>query len=125
MVLEVYMAQRRMISKHIYDSDKFLDLPATTQLLYTHLVVRADDDGFIGNVKRLLRMLPCSEIDLKLLISAGYLIPFESGVCVVSDWNQFNRVPRSKYTPTVYMDERLSLTMNRLKQYIPRLLEEQ
>lgn len=118
------MAQRRMISKHIYDSDKFLDLPATTQLLYTHLVVRADDDGFIGNVKRLLRMLPCSEIDLKLLISAGYLIPFENGVCVISDWNQFNRVPRSKYTTTVYMDERLSLTMNRLKQYIPRLLEE-
>lgn len=123
-LLGEYMAQRRMISKHIYDSDKFLDLPATTQLLYTHLVVRADDDGFIGNVKRLLRMLPCSEVDLKLLISAGYLIPFESGVCVISDWNQFNRVSKSKYVPTMYMDERLSLTMNRLKQYIPRLLEE-
>lgn len=50
-----------MISKHIYDSDKFLDLPAITQLLHTHLVVRDYDDGFVGNVRRLLRMLPCSE----------------------------------------------------------------
>ena len=55
------MDQIRMISKHIYDSDKFLDLPAITQLLHTHLVVHDYDDGFVGDVRRLLRMLPCSE----------------------------------------------------------------
>lgn len=112
------MAQRRMISKHIYDSDKFLDLPATSQLLYTHLVVRADDDGFIGNVKRILLITKCSDMDLKLLIAAGYVIPFETGVCVITDWNSFNRVPKSRYTPTVYLDERISLRMDANKRYI-------
>ena len=115
------MAQRRMISKHIYDSDKFLDLPATTQLLYTHLVVRADDDGFVGNVKRLLLMLPCSEVDLNILISAGYILPFETGVCVLTDWNQFNKVPKSRYIPTTYIDERLCLSMDKSKRYIVRV----
>lgn len=115
------MAQRRMISKHIYDSDKFLDLPATTQLLYTHLVVRADDDGFVGNVKRLLLMLPCSEVDLNILISAGYILPFETGVCVITDWNQFNKVPKSRYISTTYIDERLCLSMDKSKRYIVRV----
>ena len=115
------MAQRRMISKHIYDSDKFLDLPATTQLLYTHLVVRADDDGFVGNVKRLLLMLPCSEVDLNILISAGYILPFETGVCVLTDWIQFNIVPKSRYIPTTYIDERLCLSMDKSKRYIVRV----
>lgn len=112
------MAQRRMISKHIYDSDKFLDLPATTQLLYTHLVVRADDDGFVGNVKRLLMMLPCSEIDLNLLIQAEYIIPFDTGVCVITDWHQFNKVSKSKYTPTMYLEERLCLSLGAQKKYL-------
>lgn len=111
------MSQRRMISKHIYDSDKFLDLPATTQLLYTHLVVRADDDGFIGNVKRLLMMLPCSEIDLNILIQAEYLIPFKNGVCVITDWNQFNKVQKSRYTQTVYLDELNCLSLDTSKKY--------
>lgn len=111
------MSQRRMISKHIYDSDNFLDLPATTQLLYTHLVVRADDDGFIGNVKRLLMMLPCSEIDLNILIQAEYLIPFKNGVCVITDWNQFNKVQKSRYTQTVYLDELNCLSLDTSKKY--------
>lgn len=112
------MAQRRMISKHIYDSDKFLDLPHSTQNLYTHLVIRADDDGFVGNVKRILLMIQCSEVDLKLLISAGYILPFETGVCVITDWQSFNKVPRSRYVPTMYIDERLCLSLDKSKKYI-------
>lgn len=112
------MAQRRMIPKNIYDSDKFLDLPATTQLLYTHLVVRADDDGFIGNVRRLLLILPCSEVDLNILIQAGYLIPFETGVCVITDWRQFNKVQKSRYVPTIYLDELNSLSLGANKKYL-------
>lgn len=112
------MAQRRMISKTIYDSDRFLDLPATTQLLYIHLVVRADDDGFIGNVRRLLLMLPCTEVDLNLLIRAGYLIPFDTGVCVIADWRQFNKVPKSRYVPTIYLEELKSLKQHENKRYL-------
>ena len=106
------MAERRMISKHIYDSDKFLDLPVTSQLLYTHLIIRADDDGFIGNVKRILLITKCSDVDLKLLISAGYVIPFETGVIVITDWNSFNRVPKSRYRPTQFLDEKILLKSN-------------
>lgn len=112
------MAEIRMISKHIYDSDKFLDLPATSQLLYTHLIVRADDDGFIGNVKRILLITKCSEIDLKLLINAGYVIPFETGVCVITDWNSFNRVPKSRYKPTQFFDEKILLKSNFTGRYM-------
>lgn len=112
------MAQRRMISKHIYDSDKFLDLPHSTQNLYTHLIIRADDDGFIGNVKRILLITKCSDMDLKLLIAAGYVIPFETGVCVISDWQQFNKVTKYKYTPTMYLEERACLRMDANKRYI-------
>ena len=112
------MPQRRMISKHIYDSDKFLDLPVTAQNLYTHLVIRADDDGFIGNVKRIILISKSSDTDLKFLIAAGYVIPFETGVCVITDWNQFNRVPKSRYVPTMYLDERISLRMDANKRYI-------
>jgi len=112
------MAQRRMISKHIYDSDKFLDLPHSTQNLYTHLIIRADDDGFVGNVKRILLMIQCSEIDLKLLISSGYVIPFETGVCVRADWQQFNKVQKSRHVPTMYLDERACLRMDANKRYI-------
>lgn len=106
------MAERRMISKHIYDSDKFMNLPHSTQSLYTHLIVRADDDGFIGNVRRLLMMIQCTDIDLKLLINAGYVIPFETGVCVITDWNSFNRVPKSRYKPTQFFDEKILLKSN-------------
>ncbi len=106
------MAERRMISKHIYDSDKFLDLPVTSQLLYTHLIIRADDDGFIGNVKRILLITKCSDVDLKLLISAGYVIPFETGVIVITDWNSFNRVPKSRYRSTQFLDEKILLKSN-------------
>lgn len=115
------MSSVRFISKHIYDSDNFLDLPATSQLLYTHLVVRADDDGFIGNVKRILLITKCSDIDLKILIASGYVIPFESGVCVITDWQSFNHVQKSRYTPTKYIDERICLGLDINKKYIVRI----
>ena len=74
------MAERRMFSKTIIDSDLFLDMPLSTQALYFHLSMRADDDGFVNNPKKIQRMIGCSEDDLKLLIAKQFLIPFESGV---------------------------------------------
>ena len=80
------MAERRMFAKTIIDSDAFLEMPATAQMLYFHLAMRADDDGFINNPKRIMRMIGSGDDDLKLLILKKFIIPFESGVVVIKHW---------------------------------------
>src|SRR5699024_9677123 len=86
------MAQRRMFSKKITETDLFLDMPMSAQCLYFHLNMSADDDGFIGNAKTIRRMIGASEDDLKLLFAKEFLIPFESGVVVVKDWKIHNYI---------------------------------
>ncbi len=105
------MAERRMFSKSIIDSDVFLDMPPTTQLLYFHLAMRADDDGFINNPKKIQRMLGCSDDDLRLLIFKKLIIPFESGVVVVTHWKMHNYIQRDRYKETVYKEEKSTLTV--------------
>lgn len=55
------MAERRMFSKTVIDSDTFLDMPPTTQNLYFHLSMRADDDGFVNSPKKIQRMVGANE----------------------------------------------------------------
>ena len=69
------MADRRMFSKTIIDSDAFLDMPLSSQALYFHLSMRADDEGFINNPKKIQRMIGASDDDLKILIGKNFLIP--------------------------------------------------
>ena len=99
------MAKRRMFSLDVVDTDDFLELPATVQNLYFHLGMRADDDGFVSNPKKITKMVNCSGDDLKLLTEKGYLIPFESGVLIIKDWKVNNYIQRDRYTPTRYRDE--------------------
>ncbi len=94
------MAERRMFAKHIIDSDTFLDMPATAQLLYFQLGMRADDDGFINNPKRIMRDVRCSEDDLKMLIAKQYIIPFESGIIVIRHWRIHNYIRSDRYKPS-------------------------
>ncbi len=98
-----------MISKKVVDTDLFLDMPVSTRLLYYDLSVRADDDGFVASPKRITRMVGCSEDDLKLLVTKGYLIPFESGVCVIRDWKVHNYIPKDRYHETDYRTEKAML----------------
>ena len=74
------MANKAIFSKTIIDTDAFLEMPATTQNLYFHLNMHADDDGFIGNPKRIGRMIGASDDDFKILIAKKFIIVFESGV---------------------------------------------
>ena len=67
-----------MMSKKIIDTDNFLDMPQSTQCLYFHLLLRADDDGFIQSPKSIMRITGCKEDDLKLLIAKGFVIGFET-----------------------------------------------
>ena len=111
------MARRRMFSLDIVDTDAFLDLPATSQGLYFHLGMRADDDGFVSSPKRIAAMVNASGDDLKLLIAKGFLIPFASGVCVIRDWKVNNYIQRDRYTPTLYAEEKQKLTCDNTGRY--------
>ncbi len=100
-----------MFSKVIIDSDMFLEMPATAQMLYFHLAMRADDDGFIGSPKRIMRMIGGSEEDWKLLILKGFLLPFESGVAVVRHWRIHNYLRSDRYRETAYLEEKSRLEL--------------
>lgn len=103
------MAERRMFAKTIIDSDAFLDMPLSTQALYFHLSMRADDDGFINNPKKIQRMVGASGDDLKLLIAKNFIIPFESGIVVIKHWKIHNYIRSDRYKETVYAEEKASL----------------
>lgn len=94
------MAERRMFAKSIIDSDSFLDMPLSTQALYFHLAMRADDDGFVNNPKRIQRMIGSSDDELKVLIAKQYILPFESGVVVIKHWRIHNYIQKDRYHPS-------------------------
>ena len=103
------MAERRMFAKTVIDSDAFLDMPLSTQALYFHLAMRADDDGFVNNPKKVQRMVGCADDDLKLLTAKNFIIPFESGVVVIKHWKIHNYIRNDRYKETVYQEEKAML----------------
>lgn len=107
------MAERRMFAKTIIDSDQFLDMPLTTQALYFHLSMRADDDGFVNNPKKIIRMIGAEEDSLKLLVTKKFLIPFESGLVVIRHWRVHNYIQKDRYKGTMYEAEQSLLTLDK------------
>lgn len=103
------MAERRMFAKSIIDTDAFLGMPMSTQALYFHLCMRADDDGFVSNPRNIQRMVGSAEDDLKLLVAKRYILVFESGVIVIKHWRLHNYIQRDRYKPTLYSDEKNEL----------------
>ena len=111
------MAERRMFAKTIIDSDAFIEMPISARLLYYDLSMRADDDGFLNNPKKIQRMIGCSEDDLKLLIAKNFIIPFESGVVVIKHWKIHNYIRNDRYKETVYQEEKALLQTKENKAY--------
>lgn len=111
------MAERRMFTKKITDSDAFLDMPASTQALYFHLNMSADDDGFVNNPKKIQRMVGANDDDLKLLIAKSFIITFESGVIVIKHWRMHNYVRNDRYKPTDYIEEKSFLSVKQNNAY--------
>ena len=107
------VAKRRMFSLDIVDTDKFMDMPSSAQNLYFHLGMRADDDGFVSSPRKITSMVGCGADDLKILASKGFVIPFESGICVVTDWNKNNYIQKDRYTETQYIEEKARLSVNK------------
>ncbi len=111
------MADKRMISKTIVDSDAFLDMPLSSQALYFHLNIRADDEGFVNNPKKIMRLIKSADDDMKILLTKRYLLTFESGVMVIKHWLIHNNLRKDRIKPTLYKEERSLLGIKENKAY--------
>ncbi|WP_440339832.1 hypothetical protein [Megasphaera sp.] len=99
------MRTKRTFALSVVDSDSFLSLPRSARLLYYDLGMRADDRGFILSPRRLLRSIDAQEKDLKVLLKAGYVYQFPSGVVVIMDWPVHNSVRRDRFVETTCQAE--------------------
>lgn len=115
------MAQRRMFTLQIVDSDAFLDMPQSSQLLYFHLAMRADDDGFVGNPKKIMRVVGTNEDDLKVLLTKRFLLAFENGVVVIKHWRMHNYIQSDRYKETQYLELKNGLTVKDNGAYTERI----
>ena len=111
------MAERRMFAKTIIDSDAFLDMPMSAQALYFHLGMRADDEGFVNNPKKIQRMVGASDDDARLLIAKRFIIAFESGVIVIKHWRIHNYIQKDRFKETLYKEEKSTLMLDEKNAY--------
>lgn len=98
-----------MFNDEVLNSDAFLDLPHASQLLYVHLSMGADDDGFVSNPKMIMRILACSDEAYQQLITAKFVLTFPSGVCVIKHWRINNYIRKDVYVETKYTKEKSKL----------------
>lgn len=112
------MADRRMFSKTVISSDLFIDMPVSAQLLYFHLGMCADDDGFVNKPKQIQRGVGCNIDDLKILQAKGFIIPFDSGVIVITHWNINNQIRKDRYRETSFKNELSLITKDKNGIYI-------
>ena len=106
------MATKRMFSKNIIRTDKFLDMPPTTQNLYFHFGMEADDDGFVSSPKTIIKTTGAADDDIKILTAKGFVIPFESGIIIITDWKENNLIRSDRYNPTIHQNELKMLALN-------------
>ena len=111
------MAEKRMFSNKVIETDAFLDMPDSTQNLYFHLSMNADDDGFVAKPKSIMRMTGKKEDDMRLLITKSFIIPFESGVIVIKHWRINNYLRADRYKETIYQEEKQRLSLNAKGEY--------
>ena len=109
------MAQRRMFSRKITETDRFLEMPLSSQALYFHLNMGADDEGFIDKAKTIQRTIGASDDDMKLLIAKRFLIPFDSGVVVIRHWRIHNYIRSDRFQSTLYQSEKAQLEFDKSK----------
>lgn len=108
----IKIATRRMFNKIITNSDDFLEMPISSQNLYFHLGMNADDDGFINNWKSIMKLSGAKDDDLKVLVAKQYIIPFDSGVIVIKHWRLNNYLRNDRYTETKFKNEAQQLYLD-------------
>lgn len=112
------MAQKRMFSLQVVDTDTFMDMPTSAQALYFHLGMHGDDDGFVASPRKIARAAGCNSDDMRLLIAKGYVIQFENGVVVITDWNINNTLKNDRYKETIYQNEKSLLQLEKSGKYL-------
>ena len=108
------MAKKRMFDNEIISQDSFIDLPKEAIALYFLLGMEADDEGFVAP-KKVMRVYAISDDTLKILIAKNYIIPFKSGVVVITDWKRNNYLDKNRITPTIYQEEKELLCFDEKK----------
>lgn len=111
------MAERRMMSKKIIHSDAFLDMPATSQNLYFHLLLEADDEGFVNSPKRIQRNIGATDGDAQMLIAKKFILSFESGVIVIKHWRIHNYIQNDRFKVSSHFEERSKLVIKENNAY--------
>ena len=114
------MALRRMFSTTVMETDAFLDLPDKAKTLYFYLCMNADDDGFVGAPKKVMRIAKSTEAALRLLVDQGWIIWFDSGVVVITDWRLHNTLQNDRYKETIYKKEMAMLRRDENGRYVLR-----
>ena len=112
------MAERRMFSKLVIDSDMFLDMPLSAQALYFHLSMHADDDGFLNNSKKIRSLIGATEDDLNLLVTMGFVVSFDNGIVAIRHWRMNNYLRKDRYTPTIHQRELSMLEVDESGEYL-------
>ncbi len=111
------MAERRMFALSVIDSDEFLELRRLTQLLYYHLAMRADDDGFVRNPRSIMKSCGGSIKEKEELIASGYIIEFPSGALVIRHWKTHNYIRKDGYKETKFKEEKAQLEVDENNEY--------
>ena len=106
------MANRRMFAKTIVLSDAFLDMPLSARCLYFTLGMVADDDGFVGAPKAIMRQCGASQDDMLILLQKRYVLGFESGVIVIKHWKMNNYLQNDRRVKTTYLEELSQLDLD-------------
>ncbi|MEN6635909.1 MAG: hypothetical protein ABFC56_08670 [Clostridiaceae bacterium] len=105
------MAERRMFAKTIIDSDAFTEMPLSTQALYFHLSMRADDEGFLNCAQKIMRMIGAAKNDYDVLLAKRFVVQFDDGICVIKHWRIHNYIQKDRFKPTIYQEERSALSI--------------
>lgn len=111
------MARKRMFRLDVLETDAFMDMPLTTQALYFHLNLRADDDGFIGNPNQIVRAIGATADDLQTLVNKRFVLTFEDGVIVIKHWRLHNTLSANRYKETNFLEDKALLRLKENKSY--------
>lgn len=111
------MGERRMFNKKITESDAFLDMPASAQMLYFHFSMNADDDGFVNSPRKIQKMCCASDEDYEMLIARSFIILFDSGIIVIKHWRMHNYIKSDRYKATNYVEEKSLLGVKKNNSY--------
>lgn len=98
-----------MFSKDITTSDAFREMPTSSQALYFHLGMEADDDGFLDSYKGLMRSVGAKDDDLKLLVAKRFILPRDGGIIVIKHWLINNTIRKDRYNPTKHIEAKNGL----------------